>query len=106
MTKKIDYRDLALKLQLVKSIAEVMGDRLIINCPRCGWEGSLSVSNVSGHKYIVVRHNNAAKSTHTVPIESLRDTVIAVICEKKQLIEELKKHLEDIRLICLTYQFW
>jgi len=108
MPKKItlDYGDLALKLQLIKAIAEATGDILMVHCPRCGWEGRLSVSSVSGYRYIVVRHDNAAKSTHTVPIESLKDTVIAAICEKKQLIEELKKHLEDIRLMCLRYQFW
>ena len=69
-----------------------MGILMHTKCPRCGFEGSVSVVETkSGYRYLVIRHSDGG--THAVPKTEL-SSVLRELCEVKKDLEYILKRFE------------
>jgi hypothetical protein len=70
-----------------------MGIFMHAKCPRCGYEGSVSVVETkNGYRYLVIRHSDGG--THAVPKTEI-SSVMRELCEVKKDLEYILKRFEE-----------
>jgi hypothetical protein len=69
--------------EYIRKLRRVM--RIIVKCPRCGREGTLSILERGRYTYLVVRHSDGATHTLTHHI----DVALEELCRIRKELEQV-----------------